>query len=247
MSHGPWSSPRELGAPTRNFLFAQLNAWDALASLCLSSSVVRIEPVVILAGKVSPCSSGARQTHSSPSINDRAPVRIVATDHAAFHVDGWLHVVATSATTDMDREGGDSQRRHGEANLFTGRETSAWGVELDVRRLEAAQRGVNKAVRRRRVSRAAHGYSDGNMMIPWYWPPAYGESGGPAMIKCPVKRTRARETAQRSAPGRAVVAALTVQNVLFIKSRVDEWRWRFLHRLELLCELTRKIGDQLVR
>lgn len=49
MSHGPWSSPRELGAPTRNFLFAQLNAWDALASLRLSSSVVRIEPVVILA------------------------------------------------------------------------------------------------------------------------------------------------------------------------------------------------------
>jgi hypothetical protein len=54
-----------------------LNVWLFSASSLRSAAVAVIEPVVI----------------SSESMNESRPVRIVATDQAGFHVDGWNDVI----------------------------------------------------------------------------------------------------------------------------------------------------------
>ena len=73
---------------TQNFRFARLWACDLPAKIFFSSSEVLVAPAVIL--RVSSTGELDRGTgswtHSSESMKLRRPVRMVATDHAAFHL-----------------------------------------------------------------------------------------------------------------------------------------------------------------
>jgi hypothetical protein len=73
-----------LGKISRNFLLFRLNACDLAANSRFWASVVLTAPAVILSCELGQHSS----THSSLSMKLSRPVRIVATDQAAFHVLG---------------------------------------------------------------------------------------------------------------------------------------------------------------
>ncbi len=70
---------------TLNFRLFKLNVWLCFANIRFSASVVRTAPAVILVLSAFPGEYGD-QMYSSLSIKLSSPVRIVATDHAAFHL-----------------------------------------------------------------------------------------------------------------------------------------------------------------
>jgi hypothetical protein len=80
------------GNKSLNFLFCMLCACEILAKAFFSSSVLLTDPVVILSRQrpmFQPTIKGGRgiaSTYSSANMNDSNPVKIVATDQAAFHL-----------------------------------------------------------------------------------------------------------------------------------------------------------------
>jgi len=70
--------------PTLNLRLFRLKAWLILARVFFCSAVVRIPPAVTL--RISHASLRGDTTHSSESMKLSRPVRMVATDHAAFHL-----------------------------------------------------------------------------------------------------------------------------------------------------------------
>lgn len=148
-----------------------LSCWVELAEPVVISSVSMNDnnPVRLRNGKPSVSPWG---TTMQPHVHCRnTPSRIpLRSRDISIITDRYRHVTHCSRM----------EIAHGEANLLVGNKSSRRSEHLDRKLNELALAVLGRVLTL--MPGGLNGYSAGNMIIPWYSPPAYGLSGGPLCV-----------------------------------------------------------------